>query len=129
MNTNSSQVALLSLLVLSTSSWGIGCYITSSTVALYPDCLTSPSLFPSLHLLAAVALIFSPFFSFSFPFPSPPPPTCLSFLFSPLPLRAESECLDRLGFGRGRCNYRLPCPCIPPHPMESVPKTRQSSLF
>jgi hypothetical protein len=41
------KVALLPLLVLSTSGRGIGwliCYIASSAVALYPDFFTSPSL-------------------------------------------------------------------------------------
>jgi hypothetical protein len=58
-----SQVALLPLLVMSTSGRGVGwliCYIASSTVALYPDCLTSPSLSLPLLLPAAVALIFRP---------------------------------------------------------------------
>ena len=41
-----SQVALLPLLVLSTTGRGVGwliSYIISSAVTLYPDCLTFPS--------------------------------------------------------------------------------------
>jgi hypothetical protein len=63
MITTFSQVTPLPLLVLSTSGRGVGwliCYIASTVVALYPDCLRSPSLFPPLLLPAAVALIFHP---------------------------------------------------------------------
>jgi hypothetical protein len=82
-----SQVALLPLLVLSTSGRWVGwliCYIASSAVALDPDCLTSPCLFPPLS-----------------------PPSCRCSHLSPPTLPARFALLDPTSLRRGRLDRQI----------------------
>lgn len=106
---NFSQVVLPPLLALSTSGRGarwLICYIASSVVALYLNYLTSPSLFPPLLLVAAVALT-----------------------FRPQPSRLDSHCWTRLACSRGGWIIGSRLHCHPARLQESVTQNRASSLY